>query len=264
MPPPCQKCGGMFFDDNFMKKSLLIALFSLSMLTHAQDQKIYVIHTHGDPAILDIVQDELGDRGVARLYQDRLIIKATPDDYARVSALVSQIDVAPTPLRLSLALNNQTTQSNQGGQLNVGISRQVWINGQYHNTQSQSTSSQNYTVSTLSGSPVSIGQSTLVGLANWQTYQRQGRVWASFGTTWVALKDGFSAKATTMPNGQIRINISQSARTGELQTQNLSSDIIVSRGQWTKIGDLRTDSTTNGNYGMSRHTQVVPIWVKVD
>lgn len=252
------------FNDAFMKKFLFIALLSLSTLTHAQPQQIYVIHTYGDPAILDIVQDELGSRGVARLYQDRLIIKASPEDYAKVSALVSQIDVAPTSLRLSLALNNQTTQSNQGGQLNVGISRQVWINGQYHNTQSQSASTQNYTVSTLSGSPVSIGQSTLMGLANWQTHQRHGRVWANFGTTWVALNDGFSAKATALPNGQIRINISQSARTGELQTQNLSSDIMVSRGQWTKIGDLRTDSTTNGNYGMSRHTQVMPIWVKVD
>lgn len=247
-----------------MKKSLFISLFFLSTLTHAYDQQIYVIHTYGNPALLDIVQDELGSRGVARLYQDRLIIKATPDDYARISALVSQIDVAPESLRVSLALNNQTTQSHQGGHVNVGISRQVWINGQYHNTQTQSTSTQNYTVSTLSGSPVSIGQSTLLGLANWQTHQRHGRVWANFGTTWVVLNDGFSAKATTAPNGQIRLNISQSARTGGLQTQSLSSDIMVSRGQWTKIGDLRTDNTTNGNYGTSRYTQTMPIWIKVD
>ncbi|WP_157073884.1 hypothetical protein [Moraxella oblonga] len=247
-----------------MKKSFLIVLLSLSVLTHAQDQKIYVIHTYGDPAILDIVQDELGDRGVARLYQDRLIIKSTYDDYMRVSALVNQIDVAPQPLTVSLALDNKTTQSNQGGYVNVGISRQVWVNGQYHNAQSQSASTQNYTVSTLSGSPVSIGQSTLMGLANWQTYQRYGRLWANFGTTWVALNDGFSAKATIMPNGQIRINVSQSTRTGDLQTQNLSSDIMVSRGQWVKIGELRTDNATTGSYGTRQYTQTMPIWIRVD
>lgn len=246
-----------------MKKYLFFLLF-LTTLTHAQSHKIYVIHTHGDPTIVDIVADELGDRGTVRWYQDRLIVKATPADYERVSALVSQIDVAPTPLRLSLSLHNQTSQSDRGGHVNVGISQQIWMNGRYHNTQSQSTSTQHYTVSTLSGSPVAIGQSTLIGLANWQTHQRYGTIWANFGTTWVALNDGFSAEATTTPNGQIRLSIHQSARTNTLQTQQLSSDLILPRGQWTKIGDIRTDSTTASTYGTRQSTQAMPIWVKID
>lgn len=49
-----------------MKKSLIILSF-LATLAHANIQ-MYVIHTHGDPALLDIVQDELGNRGTARLY----------------------------------------------------------------------------------------------------------------------------------------------------------------------------------------------------
>lgn len=243
-------------------KKLLIIFTLLATVAHANTQ-LYVIDTYGDPALLDIVQDELGNRGTARLYQNKLIIKATPTDYERVSALVRQIDVAPTPLHISLALNNQTNQSSQGGHVNVGISRQVWINGAYHNTQSQNTSNQHYTVQTLSGSPVSISQSTLIGLTNWQTHQRYGRVWVNFGTSWVALTDGFSAKATVSPNGQIRLHLSQSARTGSLDTQQLSTDIMLHRGQWTKIGEIRTDSTDSTQGMTKRHAQTMPIWVKI-
>ncbi|UZA23914.1 hypothetical protein LP117_08980 [Moraxella bovis] len=245
-----------------MKKPLIILSF-LATLAHANTQ-MYVIHTYGDPALLDIIQDELGNRGTARLYQDKLIIKATPADYERISALVRQVDVAPTRLNISLALNNQTAQSSQGGHVNVGISRQVWINGQYHNTQSQSTTNQHYTVQTLSGSPVSITQSTLIGLVGGQAHQRYGRVWVNFGASWVALTDGFSAKATVSPNGQIRLSLHQSARTGTLSIQNLSNDIMLHRGQWTKIGDIRTDNTTRGSYGTSQYSQTMPIWVRVD
>lgn len=249
-----------------MKKLfVLFGLLSVATYAHANEQ-IYVIHTYGDPAIVDIAQDELnrGGGGTARMYQDKLIIKARPEDYARVATLVSQVDTAPVPLTVSLTLNVQTTQSEQSGHLNVGISRRVWVNGQYQNTQSNSNSTQSYTARTLSGSDVGISTSTLVGLANWQSYQRHGRVWANFGTSWVALTDGFRATPTVLPNGQIRLSIRQSARTGTLATQNLSSDIMLVRGQWTKIGDLRTDTTTNSSYGHQSYQQVMPIWVRVD
>ncbi len=239
---------------------------------HASEQ-IYVVHTYGDPALVDVVQKELnrGGGGVVSMYQDKLIIKTTPKDYARVSTLISQIDTAPAPLTVSLATDSQTVQSHQGGSVSVGISRQVWINGRYQNDQSTTNRQSVYTARTLSGSPVSIGSSTLVGLTSAQTLRRGQTVWVNFGTSWLSLNDGFSAVAKVLPNGQIGLTLSQASvgtdSLGGLGNQYLNSTTTIARGQWVQIGQMRIDDSqarSGFSFGKSSYSQVMPIWVRVD
>ncbi len=255
-----------------MKRLFFVALFGSATLAYA-NQQIYVVHTYGDPALVPIVQDELnrGSGGTVTMYQDRLVIKATPKDYARVSALIAQIDTAPTPLVLSVATDNQSVQSDRGGSVSVGISRQIWVNGRYQNSQSTSSAQSIYTARTLSGSPVSIGTNTLVGLTQTQVLRRGHVVWVNFGTSWVSLTDGFSATAKVLPNGQVGLTLSQSSvgntRLGTLGNQYLNSSVTVPRGQWVQVGQLRIDDSQDRSgfsFGQSSYSQVMPIWVKVD
>lgn len=254
-----------------IKRFILLLVLGMGV-AHANEQ-IYVVHTYGDPALIDVVQAELnrGGGGVVSMYQDKLIIKAAPKDYARVSALISQIDTAPVPLMISVATDSQTRQSHQGGSVSVGISRQVWVNGRYQNDQSATNRQSVYTARTLSGSPVSIGSSTLVGLTSVQTLKRGQTVWVNFGTSWVNLTDGFSAVAKVLPNGQIGLTLSQSSvgatRSGNLGNQYLNSTTTIARGQWVQIGQIRIDDsqTHSGfSFGKSSYSQVMPIWIRVD
>lgn len=253
-------------------KSMIIMFFGLfSVVIHAKTPyQTYVIHTHGDPSLVAVVQNELspaygGSGGSATLYQDRLIIRATPADYARILPLIQQIDSAPTPLIVSVALNNQLNHHQSGGYINGGIIHQeIWINGQYRNNTSQHTTNAHYSVRTQSGSPVRISTDTLLGLTTYRSYH-QGRTWVNFGTTWVTLQDGFSAIPQLLPNGQIRLNIStKTTHQNSLAGSGIDTAITIPRGQWVQIGEIRRDSQDTTNYEQNSQQQTMPVWIKVD
>ncbi len=256
-------------------KSLSIVACVLLLLSgvHAKQgsYQTYVVHTHGDPNLVTVVQNELspahgGSGGTATLYQDQLIIRATPQDYARILPLIRQIDTAPTPLTVSVTLSNQQASSQSGGYVNAGIIKQgVWINGQYHNTQIQSTSNAHYTARTQSGSAVKIGTNTLIGLSTPRIHHNRYRTWVNFGTSWVVLHDGFSATPRVLPNGQIGLDIHTASTNREhLEASGLNTSLTITRGQWTKIGEIRTDDGQSSSYGQLSSAQIMPIWVKVD
>ncbi|MDO5651103.1 MAG: hypothetical protein Q4G13_03065 [Moraxella sp.] len=225
----------------------------------------YVVHTYGDPALATVAQNELNARGggSATMHQDQLIIRATPADYAHVSALISQIDTAPTSLTVSVMANSTVNQSHTANQVNVGINRRVWVNGSYQNSSGTSEYNNSYQARTLSGSPVAIGQSTLVGLTNAQANHYRGQVWFSTGTTWVALTDGFRATPKLLPDGRVAISLHQSGQGGQF----LATNITARRGEWVKVGDMRIDNTyttANRGYQAGTYSQITPVWVKVD
>lgn len=253
----------------------LLLLLSVGSLHAKQNSyQTYVIHTHGNPNLVQVVQNELspaygGSGGTVTLYQDQLIIRATPADHARILPLIRQLDVAPIPLTISVTLNNQQSAQQSGGHIYGGvINRGVWINGQYHNTQSQSISDAHYTARTQSGATVKIGTSTLLGLTTSRVHHNRYRAWVSFGTSWVSLDDGFSATPRVLPSGQISLDINttnthhQSGQTPNNSSMNTS--VTLSRGQWAKIGEIRTESQSSNSYIQQSSTQILPIWVKVE
>lgn len=244
---------------------VLMAVLS-TISTYAQ--QTYVIHTYGDPDIVRVAQDELnrGGGGTAVMYQDKLIIQAHPDDYARVSKLVQQIDSAPAPLTISVAVSHHIHEHQHGGQINVGISQKVWVNGRYQNDTRTTSTVSTYTARTLSGAQVGIGSSTLIGLSTWQAHQTGARFWVNFGTSWVSLSDGFYATPKLMPNGQILLNISQHNH-HQHQQYALNTAITLPKGQWVKIGEMAKNSqNTQAGFGFGggyAHERL-PIWVRVD
>ncbi len=251
----------------------LLLLLNVSSLHAKQNSyQTYVIHTHGNPNLVQVVQNELspaygGSGGTVTLYQDQLIIRATPADHARILPLIRQLDVAPTPLTISVTLNNQQAGQQSGGYIYGGvINRGVWINGQYHNTQSQSTSDVHYTARTQSGATVKIGTSTLLGLTTSRIHHNKHRAWISFGTSWVSLSDGFSATPRVLPSGQISLDINTTNhQSGQIpDTSSMNTSVTLSRGQWTKIGEIRTENQSSNNYIQQSSTQILPIWVKVE
>lgn len=250
-------------------KRLLLAILALPTLVYANYQT-YVLHTYGDPALANVVQNELNARsgGHATMYQDQLIIRATPTDYQAVLAIIQRIDTAPTPLTMNVMVGNHVQQTTTANQINAGIHRSVWINGHYQNSNHSSQGTSQYTARTSSGTPVSISQSTLVGLITPQIHHRQGQLWLSTGTTWINLSDGFYATPRLLPNGQISLQLHQSHhRAGTLHTQILDTTLTLSRGQWAKVGDLRTDNvqtTTHQGYAHTSTQQFTPIWIKID
>lgn len=245
-------------------------LIALTLLTYAtaHAQETYVIHTYGDPAIAQLAQDELnrGGGGTALMYQDKLIIKASPADYARVSALVRQVDTAPAPLTVSVATTHQIHEYHKGGQVSVGISQKVWVNGRYQNDSHTTRTNSTYTARTLSGSQVGIGSGTLLGLTNWQTHRQGGRYWLNIGTSWVSLSDGFVATPRLLPNNQIQLTLTQNTH-HNAQQNTLNTTLTIPKGQWVQIGELAQDSqsTQSGfSFGKSGYREQLPIWVRVD
>lgn len=236
-----------------------VGMFIHAQALHAQD--IYVIHTYGDSAIVQLAQDELnrGGGGTASMYQDKLIIKASPADYARVANLVRQVDTAPAPLSISVALSYDATRHDRGGQVGVHISDRAWVNGRYQNDRHHTTSQSIYTARTLSGHPVSISTNTLLGLTHWSSHARYGRYWVNFGTTWVNLSDGFSATAKVLPNQQISLSLHQNS-----PQNTLATTLNLARGQWTQVGSIAKDSQSQSGFGQNTQREYLPIWVKVD
>lgn len=245
-----------------MRLTIKAILVGLGLFAHVPfAQGIYVIHTYGDPAIVQIAQDELnrGGGGTVSMYQDKLIIKASSADYARVSALVAQIDTAPTPLNISVAISSTIDERTHGSQVSVGISQRVWINGHYQNDTRHTTSNSIYTARTLSGSPVSISSSTLIGLTNWQTHRQGTRYWLNVGTTWVSLSEGFFATAKSAPNGQILLQLHSTS-----DSNTLNTTLTLPQGQWVKVGNIAKDSHNQSGFGQHTQREHLPIWVKVD
>lgn len=240
-------------------------------ITHANSAyRTYVIHTHGDPSLVQVVQNELspaygGSGGLATLYQDQLIIKATPSDYARILPLIKQLDVAPIPLTVFVSTQNQTSQHQSGGYIQGGMIHQsVWINGQYQNTSSQSSANNQYSIRTQSGSPAKISTDTLLGLTTYRLHQNRHQLWVNFGTSWVTLSDGFSATPRLLPNGQISLDIDVATRQSSSGTHRANTSITLYRGQWSKIGEIRTNTQSTTSYQNSSYQQTIPIWVKVE
>lgn len=260
---------------NYTKKTI-IGILVIGMLSatvaHAHTYQTYIIHTYGNPSLAQVVQNELspmhgGNGGSATFYQDKLIIRATPTDYARILPLIQQIDTTPTPLTISVSTINQTTNQNSGGYINGGITphQSMWINGEYYNSANQDIRNSHYSVRTQSGSPTKISTDTLIGLPTYHVGQNRHQLWVNFGTSWVTLSDGFSATPHLLPNGQINLNINTNTHNiSSLSSSKAVTTITLPRGQWVKIGEIRTNNQSVSSYNQNSHSQIMPIWVRID
>lgn len=243
-----------------MRRLILAGLCFFCTAVHAYST--YVLTTYGDAAALaTVAQAQLTDGGSVTPYQNQLIIHASPSDYARIQSLLTQIDTPATPLTLSLKVGQNTHAQHQGGQLNVGIRQGVWLNGNYHNHSTHRQDSTLYQVQGLTGRPMTISQSTLIGLSTYPSHS----LWQIRlpSTHWVSLTGGIHATPYLLPDGQIRLTISQSHAQGTRQ-QQLSSELITKKGQWVQIGSIRQSQHSTSYASSTAQLSELPIWLKVD
>ena len=77
------------------------------------------------------------------VYQQRLIINTTPQNYRQISQFIRQIDILPQTLTVSVRVGGRGYSHQNTGYGQIGmVNSQVYVNGQWQNNQSQSQSQQ--------------------------------------------------------------------------------------------------------------------------
>lgn len=258
-----------------MKKSVFVIGISMLManISHANT---YVVDTLGGAALQPIVQNQLNqlpNGGNVMVYQDRLIINTTPANYAKVSQFIRQIDTMPQTLTVLVRVGENSLNYQNTGYGNIGvINSQVYVNGRWENSQSQTTGNQLYQVQTISGKSASIGLEQILQTPTVivNGYRRNYYPQVVIGNTLMSANQGISVIPTALSNGQIQVQIAQANdkfgtfnRQTVVNGQNFSSTITVNPNQWTTIGYINNQSQSSGTYGGYSQNLQTPIQMMV-
>lgn len=253
----------------------IVGIISMVALANISYADTYVIDTMGGLALQPIVQHQLNqlpNGGTVSEYQSKLIITTTPANYRVVQSLIHQIDQLPQTLTVAVRVGENSWNDENTGYGNIGvINNQVFINGQWQNSQSRTTGNQLYQVQTLSGKPASIEleqilQTPTVIVNGYRRAYPQ----VVIGNTLLSANQGISVTPTALANGQIQVQIAQANdsfgsfnRQTVVNGQNFSSTILVNPNQWTTLGYVNNVSQTSGNMGSYRQTLQSPIQIMV-
>nr|WP_315043184.1 hypothetical protein [uncultured Moraxella sp.] len=254
------------------KKTLTALCLIFATVSYAET---YVVDTLGGESLQPIIQNQLNqlpNGGNVMVYQQRLIINTTPQNYRQISQFIRQIDILPQTLTVSVRVGGRGYSHQNTGYGQIGmVNSQVYVNGQWQNNQSQSQSQQFFQIKTLSGKPAQIGLSQLMPTTQIYTRYRNYHPQVWIGKTLLTAEQGISVLPTALPNGQVSLNISQSngkfSHYNEqtmLNSQQLSNSIVLSPNQWTTIGFISTQSEQNGSYGNVSVNEQLPIEIMVN
>lgn len=255
---------------------IVIAYFGISLaMVTASHANTYVVDTLGGSALQPIVQHQLNqlpNGGTVMVYQNRLIINTTPRNYPQISQFIRQIDQLPQTLTVAVRVgeNRSNTQNTRYGNIGV-INNQVFVNGQWQTSQSQTVGNQLYQVQTLSGKPASIGVEQILQVPTVIVNgYRQAYPQVMIGNTLMSASQGISVIPTKLANGQIQVQIAQSNdkfgafnRQTVVNGQNFVSTVRVTPNQWTTIGYVNNANQTSGNYGSYSQSLQTPIQIMV-
>lgn len=235
----------------------------------------YVVPTLGGSELVPIIQQQLNqlpNGGSVSEYQGKLIITTTPQNYQAIQSVIRQIDQLPQSLTVSVRVGETGSNYQNTGYGQIGvINRQVYVNGQWQNSQSQTTGNQLYQVQTVSGKPASIGLEQILAIPTVIINGRRNNFpHVVIGNTLLSANQGISVLPTALPNGKIQVQISQAnERFGNVNRQigvngqTLSTSLTVNPNQWTTIGYVSNNSQTSGNYGNQSQNSQTPIQIMV-
>ena len=244
----------------------------------------YVIHTYGGEDLLPAVRQQLAGTGsTAAIYQDRLILRTTPNGYQAVQQLLAQIDGVPQALTVSVRVGKQGNSSGTIQQNRIIINNNgIQGYGNYGSQTQNNQGSSFYQVQTLSGKPASISTSTLLSLAqplfiqqhnNGYPYGRPPGLIIIQGQTLVTASQGIAVTPRLLPNGQVQVGLRQveeqltNNRRAPIDSQRLDTTVTLTKGQWITIGSIRQSNqgTGSGNgTGWSQNNQSeYPIEIRV-
>ena len=255
---------------------LIVIALSFSFLpaqaaAYQNSYQTYIMHTYGGNALLPAVRQQLNtsrDGGTAATYQDKLVLRTTATNYKAIQQLLTQIDSQPQTLTVAVRVgNNSNTQSNnQQGRVIIS-GRGIQGAGIIDQTNVSQRNNSVYQVQTLSGSAASISTNTLYSLT--QNYQINSYPTYNHPTGQIIIQrqvllpttQGIAVIPNVLPDGQVEVQLTQvdeklisanarysqnyRSQNSTIQGQRLNSTIIVPRGQWVTIGQIKQNSQTH-------------------
>ena len=257
----------------------LSATFSPAQAAPYQNSyQTYVISTYGGNALLPAVRQQLNtsrDGGTVATYQDKLVLRTTATNYESVQQLLSQIDSQPQALTVVVRVGNNNSSQNNIQQGRVIITnRGIQGTGIINQTNISQQTNNLYQVQTLSGSAASISTNTLYSLTqnyyinNYASYNRPSGQIIIQQQALLPTTQGIAVIPRLLANGQVEVQLSQveerlvnansrysqnyRSQNSAIQGQRLNSTIIVPRGQWVTIGQIKQNNQTQrSNFGGS-------------
>lgn len=234
--------------------------------------EIYVIDTIGGENLQAIVQQQLNhlpNGGSVMVYQQRLIINTTPQNYQAIRQFIRQIDEVPQNLTVSVRVLNQKNSHQQTGGGQVVLNHQgVLLQGQWQNQQDEQTARQFFQITTQSGKPARINLSQLLPISVYSSYGYRPQIW--LGQQLLTAEQGIDVTPTLLPDGQVSLKITQnnqkltqSQGVPVVYGQDLSTTRVLGKNQWVSIGFISHQNTQNSQTGYRAIEQRLPIEVMI-
>ena len=256
----------------------IFALYaSVQAAPYQNSYQTYVINTYGGNALLPAVRQQLNtsrDGGTVATYQDKLVLRTTTTNYQAVQQLLNQIDSQPKAVTVAIRVGNNSSSQNNIRQGQVVISnRGILGTGIINQTNTSQQANNFYQVQTLSGSAASISTNTLYSLTqnyyinNYASYNRLSDQIIIQQQVLLPTTQGIAVTPRLLPDGQVEVQLSQVEerlvnansrynQNSAIQGQRLNSTIIVPRGQWVTIGQIKQNSQTQRSSYSSNRSSV--------
>ncbi|MEZ5501641.1 MAG: secretin N-terminal domain-containing protein [Halioglobus sp.] len=231
--------------------------------------------------MVSVIRPYLSAGSSVSVYQNQLVLNATPEEVAKTRDLLQQLDAAGRQLLISVRTEGTGSASRRGVDVDGVITsgNTTITNGAYgrssesratvrvENYRGSGTDNGSQSVRATEGLPAYIGTGMTAPVQSYSTgpdgrrYYQQGYVDA------VA---GFYA-TTRVSNGVARISIDQSndQLAGQaVRTQQLRSEVSGPLGQWLPLGSLNTAASQQGQdigaRAQSSSTGATQLFIKVD
>ncbi len=235
--------------------TLLLALLGLLLAgaARAEEMSIHVIQRADAEALLPVIRPLLPEGGYANAYQGKLVIRTDDRNFDEILAALG--DMPEVPRTVTVQLRRQGESQSAGGDLRID-DRGVRTGAHTVTTRRQDS----YSINTLSGHPAGISQGSLVALTGTQF------------PALLALKQGIDITPVITSDGRVRLTIRQrfDEPTGHrrARTQDASSTLVVTPGQWQPLGQITVseNSAGAGLEGATTRTErlSLPLEVKVE
>ncbi len=231
----------------------LLVVLSLSGTARADDMSIHVIQRADAEALLPVIRPLLPEGGYANAYQGKLVIRTDDRNFDEILGALG--DMPEVPRTVTVQLRRQGDGSGAGGDIRInGQSVRAGANTVTTRRQDR------YSINTLSGHPAGISQGSLVALTGTQF------------PALLALKQGIDITPVITSDGRVRLTIEQRfdepAGRRSARTQQASSTLVVTPGQWQPLGQISVSESQSsaGLSGTSTRSDrfALPLEVKVE
>lgn len=242
---------------------LLLAILWLPTIALAGggNLKIITLQHQFPQEILPTVQSMVGEGGSASAVQNNLLIRTTPERMSQIEQVIATLDVPQSNLRITVShdasLSTQTQRMGASGRIGVDHvqidvapaggrpggyrqnrdGRQVQLDFDQQQRDSRQQGSEFITV--LEGQPafIRVGQSVPF-TSQWVQFTLRYRVTQS-ATQYRDITTGFAVRPRVIGNQvelEITPRISQQNSLGNVDFQELSTVVRVTKGQWLNLG----------------------------